>query len=166
MTPDLSDLLERFRRGGELLAVVTTGAAGSELDYAPSPEQWSVRQIVCHLADSELVTADRFRRIIAEDNPTLIAFDQAAWASRLDYHRRRFSHAIDSFRRLRAENFELLKDLPGETWERTGTHSERGRVTLLSLFRAAAEHVESHARQIQQTRQAFKQSRAGSAPSR
>ncbi|MCC6369168.1 MAG: DinB family protein [Bryobacterales bacterium] len=157
---ELADLLERFRRGGELLAVVTTGAAGAELDWAPEPGKWSVRQIVCHLSDSEIVGADRLRRVIAEDNPTLIAFDQEAWATKLDYHKRKFSHAIDTFRRMRAENYELLKDLPEETYQRKGTHNERGEESLLDLLRGYAEHAEAHARQIQTLRQQYKQMKA------
>jgi len=157
---DLADLLERFRRGGELIAVVATGAAGAELDYSPKPGAWSVRQILCHLADSELVAADRFRRIIAESNPTIIAYDQDAWAEKLDYHKRKVSTAIESFRRTRAENYELLKDLPAETYARSGTHNERGPISLGDLLRLMAEHAEKHARQIQNTRQTYKASKA------
>ena len=50
---ELAELLERFRRGAELLAVATTGAAGPELDFKPGENKWSVRQIACHLADAE-----------------------------------------------------------------------------------------------------------------
>ena len=157
---DFADLLERFRRGGELIAVVATGAAGPELDYVPEPGKWSVRQILCHLADSELVAADRFRRVIAEDTPTLIAFDQDAWASKLDYHKRKSSTAIESFRRTRSENYELLKDLPAETFERKGNHNERGPVSLHDLLKWMAEHAEKHARQIQTVRQHYKASKA------
>ncbi len=157
---DFADLLERFRRGGELIAVVATGAAGPELDYAPEPGKWSVRQILCHLADSELVAADRFRRVIAEENPTLLAFDQDAWATKLDYHRRKVSAAIESFRRTRAESYEILKDLPAETYARQGTHNERGPVSLYDLLKMMAGHAESHARQIQSVRQQYKASKA------
>ncbi|MBV6433060.1 MAG: hypothetical protein IANPNBLG_03225 [Bryobacteraceae bacterium] len=157
---ELADLLERFRRGGELLAVVTTGAAGKELDWAPDPGTWSVRQIACHLSDSEIVGADRFRRVIAEDNPALIAFDQEAWAARLDYQKRKFSHAIEMFRRMRGENYELLKDLPEEIYQRRGNHNELGEISLLDLLRIYAEHAEAHARQIQALRQQYKQMKA------
>ena len=157
---ELADLLERFRRGAELVAVVSTGAAGAELDYRPAPDKWSVRQIVNHLADSEIVGVARFRRVIAEDNPTLIGFDQNLWADRLDYHRRKFSPTLETFRRMRSENHELLKELPEETYQRAGTHSERGRLTLLDLLRIYTEHAEQHAQQIRQVREAYKQSRA------
>jgi hypothetical protein len=154
---ELAELLERFRRGAELLAVTTTGAAGPELDFKPGEGKWSVRNIACHLADSEAVTVMRFRQILAEDRPALQAWDQEAWSKRLDYDRRKISQAIETFRRLRGENYELLKDLPESAFARTGTHTERGQVSLLDLLRGCAQHVESHVKQIQAARAAFKE---------
>jgi len=157
---ELEELLERFRRGGELLAVVTTGVAGAETDYCASASQWSIRQIVSHLADSEMVGATRFRLVIAENNPTLQAFDQDAWATRLDYSRRKLSQSVETFRRIRSENYELLKAQPEDAWARSGNHTERGPQSLLQLLRGYAEHAESHAKQIQSLRQQYKQSKA------
>jgi hypothetical protein len=156
---EVQELMERYRRGPEVVATLMTGAAGTELDFKPAPEKWSLRQIVAHLADSEIVAADRFRRIIAEDNPTLIGFDQNAWAANLNYGKRKTSESVDLFRRIRSDNYELLKDLPPEAFERTGNHSERGAVTLRELLKINAEHTEGHARQIQQVRDAYKQTR-------
>ncbi|MBM3725368.1 MAG: hypothetical protein FJW40_08095 [Acidobacteria bacterium] len=155
---EIADLLERFRRGGELLAMATTGAAGPELDWK-APGKWSVREIACHLSDSEIVGGQRIRQIIAEEDPTLQGFDQDAWARNLDYSRRRISQAVEMFRRVRAENHELLKDLPGEAFARAGTHSERGRLTLLDLLRTYAEHAENHVVQLREVRAGYKQSR-------
>jgi hypothetical protein len=160
-----SDLLERFRRGAEILAVATTGAAGAELDFKPSPEKWNVRTIVCHLADSEMVAAMRFRQVIAETNPSLQAFDQDAWADHLDYSRRKISQALETFRRVRGDTYELLKDLPEEAYSRKGTHTEHGELTLLDLLRRFAEHAEKHVRQIQSVRAAYKEQRAKQAAS-
>jgi uncharacterized damage-inducible protein DinB len=156
---ELAELLERYRRGAELIATVMTGAAGAELDFVPEPGHWSVRQIVAHLADGELVSADRLRRIIAEENPTLIAFDQDAWAKNLDYARRKTSQSIEKFRRLRTESYALLTDLPPEAFERKGTHNQRGPVTLRQLVEIMANHVESHVGQIRGVRERYKQSR-------
>jgi len=156
---ELKDLLERFRRGPELIATAMTGAAGAELDFSPAPEKWSLRQIVAHVADSEIVAADRFRRIIAEDKPTLIGYDQDAWAKNLDYARRKTSESIETFRRLRAENYELIKDLPAPAFERTGNHNERGPITLQRQREIRASHAESHARQIRDVREAYKRLR-------
>ena len=157
---ELAELLERFRRGAELLAVVTTGAAGPELDFAPSEGKWGVRMIVCHLADCEAINVMRFRQMIAEDNPTMPGFDQDKWAANLDYKKRKISQPIETFRRLRGENYELLKDQPEAIFTRTGTHTKRGQMTILDLLRLHTEHVEKHVQQIQAVRAAYKDHRA------
>lgn len=154
--PELSELLGRFRRGPELLATALTGAAGAELDYSPGPGKWSARQIVAHLADAELVGATRLRFVIAEENPTLVWFDQDAWANQLGYETRRTSESMESFRRLRAENCELLKDLPESAFQRAGMHTQRGRMTLLDLLEAYTQHAESHVQQIRAVRDAYR----------
>ncbi len=156
---DLPALLERFRRGPELTAVVLTGVFGEEEDFVAGPGGWSIRQIVAHVADAELVCAHRLRQVIAEPNPTLIAFDQDAWAANLDYARRKPKQSLETFRRLRTENFELIKDLPESAYERAGNHSESGPMTLRRLVEGMAEHAESHARQMQGIRDAYKQAK-------
>ena len=156
---ELQGILERFRRGAELLAVATTGAAGPELDFKPEGK-WSVRQIVSHVADAEAVAAMRLRQIIAEENPTMIAWDQNAWTERLDYDKRKMSSVLEIFRVLRASNYELIKDLPESAYARTGMHSERGRISLLELVTGMAEHAENHATQLRGVRAAYKEHRA------
>ena len=153
---NLAETLERFRRGPELLAVVLTGVYGEETDFTPGPGKWSIRQIVAHLADGELVAAQRFRKVIAENDPKLEAFDQDAWARNLDYGRRPPKQALESFRRLRAENYELLKALPEAAFERKGMHSERGPLSVRQLLEYFADHAESHARQMQAIREEYK----------
>jgi hypothetical protein len=152
----LAEDLERFRRGPELLATVLTGAAGEEIDFAPAPDKWTIRQIMAHLADAELVGAHRLRLVIAEENPTLTAFDQDAWTRNLDYARRKPTQSLDTFRRLRAENYELLKGLPESAFERAGFHTENGSMTLRRLLEGYAGHAESHARQLQTIRAEYK----------
>ena len=152
----LSEDLERFRRGAELLATVLTGAAGEEIEFSRGPGKWSIRQIMAHLADAELVGAHRMRLVIAEDNPTLTAFDQDAWATRLDYAKRKPAQSLETFRRVRAENYELLKDLPESAFERSGLHTGNGPMTLRVLLAGYADHAESHARELQEIRAEFK----------
>ena len=154
--PELAELLERFRRGPELLAVVLTGVFGEEEDFVRAPGKWSIRQLIAHLADTELVFACRLRQVLAEDHPVLVAFNQDAWAERLDYSRRKPKQSLESFRRLRAENFELLKDQPENAFERTGNHTERGSMTLRGMVEGFSNHAESHARQMQEIREAYK----------
>jgi hypothetical protein len=162
MSPTMSaipDLLERYRRGPELLAVVLTGVFGEEEDFIPAPGKWSIRQIVAHLADAELVGAHRMRAVIAENNPRLTAFDQDAWSRNLDYAHRKPKQSLETFRRLRAETHDLLKLLPEAAYSRTGDHSENGPMTLLQLVEGYVGHTENHARQLQAIREEYKRSK-------
>jgi hypothetical protein len=153
---EISSLLERYRRGPELLAVVLTGVFGEEEEFA-LPGKWSVRQLVAHLADAELVGAHRMRQVVAEEGPTLVAYDQDAWAANLDYARRKPKQSLETFRRIRAETYDLLKGLPEAAFERCGNHTENGRMTLRQLLEGYADHAESHARQLQEMREAYRQ---------
>ncbi len=153
--PDIPALLERFRRGPELLAVVLTGVFGDEEDFA-LPGKWTIRQLVAHLADAELVGGHRFRQVIAEDSPTLMAYDQDAWVRNLDYAHRKPKQSLETFRRIRAENYELLKALPPAAFERAGNHSQNGPMTLAQMLEGYAQHAEAHARQLQETREEYK----------
>ena len=158
---EIPDLLERFRRGAELVAVAMTGAAGPELDFSPAPGKWSMRQIIAHLSDAEIAGVVRFRKLIAEDSPTIEPFDEQAWAERLDYAKRKTSQSLETFRRMRGENYELLKDLPEQAFERVGTHTQRGPLSLRQLLQIYAEHAENHAVQLRTRRAEYKQSKAG-----
>jgi hypothetical protein len=157
---ELPDLLERYRRGAELLAMVLTGVFGEEEDFAIAPGKWSIRTIVAHVADAELVGAARFRQVIAEENPAINAYDQDAWARNLDYAHRKPKQSLETFRRIRAENYGLLKDQPPVVFERTCMHSENGIMTLHQMLEGYAGHAESHARQLQEIRDAYKQAKS------
>ena len=153
---ELPDLLERFRRGPELVAMSITGAAGAELDFVPAPGKWSVRQILCHLADAEIVGAARFRTVLAEDNPLIVAYDQDAWAANLDYTHRKIAHALETFRHMRATTYDLLQAAPEAAFERKANHSERGPLILMDLLRTYVGHAEKHCEQISLVRQEYK----------
>jgi hypothetical protein len=114
---------------------------------------------VAHVADAELVGAARFRQVIAEDNPAINAYDQDAWARNLDYAHRKPKQSLETFRRIRAENYDLLKDQPPAVFERTCRHSENGVMTLRQMLEGYAGHAESHARQLQEIREAYKQAK-------
>ena len=159
---EVAELLERFRRGPEILAAALTGAAGSEVDFAPEGK-WSVRQIMAHLADAEVVGAMRFRQVIAENDPKLQAYDQEAWANQLDYAKRKPSQSLETFRRTRSENYELLAGMPEDVFARRGLHSERGPISLLELVRLYADHAEKHGQQARAVRAAFRDAKAKAA---
>ena len=90
--------------------------------------------------------------MIAEDNPTLSAFDQDAWTAKLDYHRREPAQSLDVFRCIRAGSYEVLKGVAESAYARTGTHTENGPMTLGRLLEGYTVHAEQHADQIRAIR--------------
>jgi hypothetical protein len=116
---------------------------------------------VAHLADSEVVAAHRIRQVLAEDNPVMTWFDEKLWAVNLDYARRKPKQSLETFRHLRAENLELLRGVPESAFERSGNHSAFGPKTLRQMVDAFGTHVETHARQIQEVRGAYKAAKGG-----
>ena len=156
---ELAALLERFRKGADVLESAVRDVTTEEWDYIPGPGRWTIRQVVAHVTDGEIVGADRFRRVIAEENPTLVNYDEQAWAERLDYARRHPLQDLELFRRTRALSASLLGPLPESVFARAGTHSIRGRMSLQDLLVEYANHPEGHARQIEKNREAFRKSR-------
>lgn len=124
----------------------------------PAPGKWSVRQIAAHLADTELVSAYRFRLMISEENPAIIPFDQEAWAGSLNYAHRSPADSLGDFRYLRLGTCDLLRNLPDTVLQRVGTHSVNGVMTLAQMIEAFAKHAESHVRQIDAARAAYRNS--------
>jgi len=145
--PAIANLLERFKEGAALVRAAAGDLSG-KLDAPPAPGKWTARQILCHLADSEMVGRDRMARIAAEDNPTIVAYDQDAWATQLDYAVRDANEALESFCATRAANLRMLQALPATAWSKVGTHSFMGVLTLADMVRVYADHAEGHARQL------------------
>ncbi len=157
---ELAELLDRFAAGSAVLGAALTGVIEPEIDFKPSPAEWSVRQIMAHMADSEMVATYRFRRVIAEENATFEGYDQDAWAEKLDYAVRDVRDSLDVFRAAREFNYALFRTLPEPAFERVGIHAQRGPMKLFDLLKIYAVHAEKHARQIGRVRDAYRASGA------
>ena len=119
------------------------------------PGKWSVRQVVQHLADSDLVGAFRFRMVLAHDAPELPGYDQDVWAQRLAYQDSDISSALHEFSTLRNATVRLLRRATAEDMRRVMRHAERGDEPLSHMIRTYAGHDLVHLRQIARIRQAI-----------
>jgi hypothetical protein len=144
-------LIAQYADGYRVVAEALTKITPEELDAKPSPEKWSTREIVHHLADSETTAAIRFRRLLAEDRPAIQGYDQEEFARRLHYDRP-YEASLDLFRAVRASTAELMGCLTESEWLREGTHSEVGRYGLDTWLRIYAQHAHRHAAQIRTAR--------------
>jgi uncharacterized damage-inducible protein DinB len=116
------------------------------LDKPPAPGKWSIRQILTHLADCELVFAFRLRQAIAEEHHTVQPFDQDQWAAHYDAYDA--LTALETFTAVRRWNILFLSALPHPAFEKPVTHPERGTMTLHVVVETMAGHDRNHLKQI------------------
>jgi hypothetical protein len=148
---DRPALLERFRTGFDDVVDALARITPEELDRRPPGSDWTAREIAHHLADSETTAYIRLRRLIAEDNPTLVGYDEEEYARRLHYDRA-IEPSLDVLRAVRTASLQLLESLtPGE-WQRSGVHSDSGAYTVDDWLRIYAGHSHDHADQIRRAR--------------
>src|SRR5581483_1443870 len=116
------------------------GVSSAKLRKKPQPGKWSVAEIVCHLADTELVAGFRMRLILGAPGTPITPFDQDIWVNALHYDKRNVSKAIEQFRALRESNLALLKTLAPEQWKLVGMHAERGPESIETIVKMFAGH--------------------------
>ena len=142
------ELIEHYANGGDKLSMAIRGLTQEDLLAAPDPDwnagRWSIQQVVIHCVDSDLVSSDRLKRMIAEDNPTLIGYDENKFAANLFYDDQSADQAIALLDANRKLFTTVLRKLPEKAFERKGTHNERGALTVGGYLKSTVEHLDHH----------------------
>ena len=139
--------LEVIRRTAATLQALVMIADAGRLTRQPAPGKWSVREILCHLADCELVFGFRLRQIVAEDNPTIQPFDQDKWAK--DYAKMDASQALSVFSAFRDWNLAFIRAVGPAALQRKVTHPERGAMTFQTILETMGGHDINHLKQVE-----------------
>jgi hypothetical protein len=130
------------------LEEVLSGLSQEQLDRPAGGEEWSIRQVVHHLADAHLNAFLRTKLILTEDKPILKPFDQEAWAELPDTTSLPMEPSLQIVRGIHARWSALLESLPESAWERAGVHLERGLMTVDDLLETYSGHGKVHVEQI------------------
>ena len=146
-------LVELYKEGARVFGESLEGITDGELDARPGPEEWSAREVVHHMADSEMTSAVRLRRLIAEDAPTIQGYDQEEYAQRLFYAERPIEASVEAVAAARRTTAEILARLDEEQWARGGTHTESGPYGVEAWLEIYAAHAHDHADQIRRARE-------------
>lgn len=128
--------------------------------YRPAAGEWSIQEILIHLADSEVNSYVRCRRFIAEPGETLMAYDENRWARRLDYQRQSAEDALALFGLLRRMSYDLIRDLPEEAWRSQAHHPERGVMTLDDWLETYEQHTHVHIAQMEAVYESWRKAKA------
>lgn len=150
-----NDLIDQYATGPELLRAVTQGMSREQLLARPVPGKWSTLEVICHLADFEIVYADRLKRVIAEQEPTFFGGDPDVFAARLAYHSRDLDEELQLIAACRGHVARILRTLGEADFARIGKHSEAGPLTLLQLLQRVTNHAVHHGKFIEEKRAAL-----------
>jgi hypothetical protein len=150
------ELIQKYREGPGVLAGAVSGLSEAELDHRPSDGGWSAREVVHHTADSEMTSAVRLRRLVAEDRPQIAGYDADRFAAHLHYRTRPVQPSLDAIRAARETTAAILEALSAEAWQRAGTHSEMGEYSIDTWLEVYSGHCHDHA---DQARRAVAESR-------
>ena len=146
-----AELLDQYDEGFTAVARAVDGMTAEELDNRATPNEWSSRELIHHYAESEMVAAIRLRRLIAEDEPVIVPYDQDDYARKLFYDRpvepslRAFEYALRT-------NVQLMRRLPDEIWTKGGVHPESGPFDLNRFVAMYSPHGVMHVDQFERAR--------------
>lgn len=147
--------IERYAAGFETVHSALSGFTLEMLTTKLFAGKWSAAEIVHHLADSEMNSALRLRKLLTEDFPVIYGYDQDIYADKLGYNEREINPALEAFRGARSTNLQLLQRLSEDDWQRAGWHTEHGPYTVETWLEIYAAHAHNHAEQILRLRAAF-----------
>jgi DinB superfamily len=146
------ELIAAYRAGPDVVQEALAEATEAELDARPEPDGWTAREVVHHLADSEMISAIRLRRLIAEDDPEIVGYDEMELSRRLFYDDRPIRGSLEAFRGASISTADILDRLTEDQWGRSGTHTERGPYGVEDWLEIHATHAQDHAEQIRRAR--------------
>ncbi len=137
------------------------GLSPRQLAKRPKPDKWSIREIIAHLTETEMVLCCRARWIAFEDKPTLVPFDQEKWSKSWAREKEPPAETLERLRLLRRSQVRLFRSVPKADFKRTGHHLERGIITLKEQMETAAGHDLNHLAQIKRLAVGFKSHHQG-----
>ncbi len=145
---DIQPAVSLLEKTPHLLETLLGDLPGELLHWKPAPDRWSISEVLAHLAALEQIYAERTLRMLAEDFPPIVKYDQAGAAARGEYIHGSAGENLAHFARTRRSTLALLTGLPASAGARTGVHSELGTITLAHMLNEWANHDLGHLRQI------------------
>jgi uncharacterized damage-inducible protein DinB len=147
-----SSLIKSYLDGPALLRRVVSDMTPQQLKARPASGKWSTLEVVCHLGDSEQAWCHRMKRVIAEERPLLIGYDETRFTAALYYHERNLDEELTLLETTRKQMARILSSIEERVWSRTGVHNERGLMTLQEMLQAEVEHIPHHVNHIVEKR--------------
>ena len=153
--PSLNELIEQYLEGPKTVRKACAGMSAEQVRARPIAGKWSTLEVVAHIADFDPILADRMKRVIAEEKPTLLGADENKFAASLAYGDRDLEEELTIIEKTRSQMARILRKLPAEALSRVGVHSEKGPRTLEQLLTITINHIPHHVKFIDEKRAAL-----------
>ena len=148
----MNETIEKYVSGGEKLRKAIAGLSEGDLKAFPVAGTWSIQQIVIHLMDSDGIWIMRMKRMLAEDRPLMLGYDESDFAANLLCEEQSADDAVTIFDLNRRQFGRILRRLADSALDRKGIHSERGEINVRDSIRLMVEHLDHHLKFIHQKR--------------
>ena len=145
-------VIASYAAGPGKLRAACAGLTAVQLNTRIGPGTWSIMENAVHLLDSDLACTHRMRRMVAEDKPLLVSYDENLFIERLPSDRNDLAEVLDLFEANRKFTTRWLRTLRADDFARTGVHTQRGIVQLVQLVEIYANHVDHHLKFVAEKR--------------
>ena len=149
MTADIAIIATDYERATAEFLAAAADVTPASLDHH-HPDGWSARQVIHHVADSEAQSYARLRRLLAEPDPVIQGYDEAAWACApaLGYTELPIENSLAVFAAVRASSLDIIRRLSPDDLELAGTHAESGPYSVARWLEVYSAHPAEHADQL------------------
>jgi len=152
-----SQMIEDYGRGYDHLLEALAGIPREAWDFRPAPAEWSVHEIIVHMADSESMAALRARKLIVEPGSTLMGYEESKWADALSYRKQDAEDALQIIKLARQTTYRILKSLPSDVFKHSVRHPEQTEPYTFELWLTIyAGHIPDHVDQMKRAYEAWK----------
>jgi len=136
--------IELYDAGGAELVKAYLGLSVAQLHAKHPDGSWTLHQIAIHMLDSDLIGSDRMKRIACMNNPLLCGYDETAFSNLPGSDQLNPFTACDLFQKNRMMTATILRALPDSAFQRTGIHTESGKVSLGEMVEKYVHHLDHH----------------------
>jgi hypothetical protein len=152
-----SEKIELYGCGYALLLEALKQVPREAINFKPAPIEWSVHEIVVHLADSEAIAAQQARMMVAEPGKAVMAYDPAAWADNLIYSEQGLDESLELLKLVRVFTYNWFKRLPESAYALSAEYPGDAEPYVLDdLLKIYAGHIPSHIEQIQKNMEVWR----------
>ncbi|AYA76131.1 hypothetical protein DOE78_12155 [Bacillus sp. Y1] len=151
----MKHLIDEYKESYNKIVTEMEGLTNEQILYKPNENSWSIREIIIHVTDAELVHVHRMKSVLSENNPILTAFDQDSWTSKLQTQSLDHQLYLTLLDAMINSFIPILTKLDEDDFLRVGTHNVEGEFTFKELLEHSIEHIQNHVEQIKKIKKVF-----------